>query len=266
MSLSDGEEAALARRILRWAILNNVSIRALHQPSFSDIFDPLVQHFKLPSRQTMLSTMLRNEYLQARARAQQALSDPSVKSFCLCIDGWVSLRQQRHLGGTALTPHPIFVMLPFAESAGAIAAALRQIINSDLFIYTKEVRPGVIAKVDLRTKTSVSWASTPSRRPPRRLADVPASERGAKRRRRRIRGADHWSQVPRVVSSSSDAGESSSHEVSGAAAAAAAASTGASTEQDADIDDLEDEDEDADAALRNMTQLLGVLEDASFDE
>lgn len=154
MSLSDGEEAALARRILRWAILNNVSIH-VHQPSFSDIFDPLVQHFKLPSRQTMLSTMLRNEYLQARARAQQALSDPSVKSFCLCIDGWVSLRQQRYLGVTALAPHPIFlgsVMLPFAESADAIAAALRQIINSDLFIYTKEVRPGVIANVDLRTK------------------------------------------------------------------------------------------------------------------
>lgn len=70
------------------------------------------------------------------------------------------------------------------------------------------------------------------------------------------------------MSSSSDPGESSSHEVIGAAAQGTAALEGGSVEQgEPEVEELEDDEGyDADDALHNMKQLLDVLEDDGFDE
>lgn len=152
--LSDGELKALAHCVFRWAMLTNASARSLHHPAFKDIFQPMIRNFSLPSRQALLSSALDLVYQQAMRTVRETLQ-PALRSFSLCLDGWVSVRKHRYLGFVALTPaRPVFLgcaMLPHSEDARSIKAATLNFLNSDVFRYTTS-SDGATYEVDLRHK------------------------------------------------------------------------------------------------------------------
>lgn len=86
---------------------------------------------------------------------RETLSNPALRSFSLCLDGWISVRKHRYLGFVALTPaRPVFLgcaMLPHSEDARSIKAATLNFLNSDVFRYTTS-SDGATYEVDLRHK------------------------------------------------------------------------------------------------------------------